>query len=321
MSHQHPSERLSEGVDPGLLVWRNRELVHTPRDEAEGSRRCVHVGALGSVLSGGVSVYGSGALSQGGGRASSLFGGSLTHTHTHTHTRTHTHTHTHARTGTAKAPLTWRERRAVFTHRTPNGRDGKTLAWERFSLNAPPSPDRSLDEIVGLQEYQRRLRDDRTRRKEISSQASGGDLNDVLRPLGIDAIGGFEGTRRLVRTVMDLVADVGLTYKDRFARPRPNAVDPTLRPAIGNPPHQAYPSGHSFQFHAVAEVMTRTLPEVGSTHELFFVAQRVAENREYAGVHYPSDSEAGRQLAQWFLPYLTEACRELMLEARREWIG
>jgi hypothetical protein len=204
--------------------------------------------------------------------------------------------------------------------RLPEG-DPALFAWELFDLPPPPDPDVSLEEVAQLHEYARRLAHDPARRKEIVAQAKGDDLTDVLRPLGIDATGGYPATLRLVRTVQDLTADVVLLYKDRFDRPRPNAVDPMLRPFLGNPPHRAYPSGHSFQLHSIAEVLSRVAPEVGATAELYFAAARVAENREYAGLHYASDSEAGRLLAQWFLPYLCEACRELMLAARREWIG
>jgi hypothetical protein len=70
---------------------------------------------------------------------------------------------------------------------------------------------------------------------------------------------------------------------------------------------------------SVAEVMTRMLPEMPGATELFHVAQRVAENREMAGIHYASDSYAGRELARLFSPYLVLACRRLMRDALQEW--
>ena len=70
----------------------------------------------------------------------------------------------------------------------------------------------------------------------------------------------------------------------------------------------------------VAEVMTRILPENPACSELFHVAQRVAENREFAGVHFEADSVAGRELSRLFAPYLFNACRRQMQRAHQEWI-
>lgn len=297
---------MSAGIAGNLLMLRGGEIADVEGADTAASAR--HVATLGAGSRGAATPYGSGSL----GGASSLHYAFAHHYH---------YASTPDLTGDgagrhAKPPQMWRQRARV------HGRAGagRALPWERFPLDPPPDPDRSLDEIATLHDYQARLRRDEPRRREIPAQAAGDVPVELLRPLGIDELGGFAVTRRLMLTVFEITADVGFAYKAMFARPRPNTVDPTLRPALGNPPHLSYPSNHSFQFFSAAEVMSRTVPEIGATSELFFAAQRVAENREYAGVHYRSDSEAGRRLAQWFLPYLAEACRELMLEARREWI-
>ncbi|WP_394153356.1 hypothetical protein [Loktanella salsilacus] len=61
------------------------------------------------------------------------------------------------------------------------------------------------------------------------------------------------------------------------------------------------------------------MPELPAAVELFHVAQRVAENRKMAGIHYASDSMAGRELARMFAPCLIYACRRLMRDALAEW--
>ena len=43
------------------------------------------------------------------------------------------------------------------------------------------------------------------------------------------------------------------------------------------------------------------------TVQLFAIAERVAENREYAGLHYKSDTRAGKQLAELMLERVREA--------------
>ena len=54
--------------------------------------------------------------------------------------------------------------------------------------------------------------------------------------------------------------------------------------------------------------------------ELARIARNVAENREWAGLHYPSDTTGGRELARRFAPYLREAFRSTFSAAQREWI-
>jgi acid phosphatase (class A) len=54
---------------------------------------------------------------------------------------------------------------------------------------------------------------------------------------------------------------------------------------------------------------------------LDLVTDRVARNREVLGMHYPSDSRAGKKLAEATAPLLM-ACtsfRRLREQARREW--
>ncbi len=144
---------------------------------------------------------------------------------------------------------------------------------------------------------------------------------DILRPLGIEEFGGFPATRDLIRTVLQITERVGYVYKAMFLRIRPNAAATDLRPFIANPPHTAFPSNHAFQNHSLALTLIRCIPEVPATAELLHVAHRIAENREFAGVHYRSDSEAGYRLARQFSPYLFQICRYKMRAAQREWYG
>jgi membrane-associated phospholipid phosphatase len=120
-------------------------------------------------------------------------------------------------------------------------------------------------------------------------------------------------------TVLEVTEIIGLTYKHRFNRPRPNLIEVRLRPALPVPSHAAYPSNHSFQSFSVANIIQRIVPEHPGVAALFHRARRVAENREWAGLHYPSDTEAGQALAARVTPYLVEALDSAMREAQREW--
>jgi acid phosphatase (class A) len=70
--------------------------------------------------------------------------------------------------------------------------------------------------------------------------------------------------------------------KTRFARPRPPGASQT---------HGSYPSGHAAFAACSAILLSQMVPE--KRNELFARASIFAESRIVAGVHYPSDVEAG----------------------------
>jgi membrane-associated phospholipid phosphatase len=185
-------------------------------------------------------------------------------------------------------------------------------------LKQPPDPTETMKEVVELHRKQAHLVQDRARQREIVQQADTSNLSDIMRPLGIEA-GGFENTIRLIEAILQIAERVGYFYKAAFDRVRPNAFDPRLRPFIPVPAHASYPSNHAFQMFSVAEVLSRMIPEHPGSIELFHVAERVAENREYAGLHYKSDTKAGQRLARLFAPYLVKILTPELRQALAEW--
>jgi membrane-associated phospholipid phosphatase len=82
------------------------------------------------------------------------------------------------------------------------------------------------------------------------------------------------------------------------------------------PGHASWPSGHATQAwlkalcieHVLQGVLPGTLitGNLGAvSSNLRMLAIRVARNREIAGLHYPTDSAAGRRLADTITPFLT----------------
>jgi hypothetical protein len=78
-------------------------------------------------------------------------------------------------------------------------------------------------------------------------------------------------------------------------------------PPIAVPGHAAYPSGHATEAYLMAKCLEKVMPVAASTPvdpndpettALQRMAQRIARNREVLGVHYPSDSAAGKKLAE-----------------------
>ncbi len=111
-------------------------------------------------------------------------------------------------------------------------------------------------------------------------------------------------TAYLLDGILRIAQFVVMYYKAEFQRPRPSQLAPALLPPIAVPAHASYPSGHATEAYSVQLCLTEVLrragvvPSVtGPNSPLLRLAQRIARNREVLGLHYPSDSEAGRKLA------------------------
>lgn len=99
-------------------------------------------------------------------------------------------------------------------------------------------------------------------------------------------------THALFRRVLASETAVVGTAKKYYARPRPFVLEPQLEPVIDKPRDGSYPSGHSSWARAVALVLSDMLPEKRA--QILARADEFARNRVVAGVHYPSDIEAGK---------------------------
>jgi membrane-associated phospholipid phosphatase len=108
-------------------------------------------------------------------------------------------------------------------------------------------------------------------------------------------------TIRLSHVCLRIGEMVAIFYKEKYLRPRPNIICPALQPPLGPPGHPAFPSGHALQGWLLTKWLVAITTKDGSSvyqKQLEWLATRVAENRERAGIHYPSDTIGGRHLAQ-----------------------
>ncbi|OIN86684.1 MAG: hypothetical protein AUJ12_05245 [Alphaproteobacteria bacterium CG1_02_46_17] len=87
-----------------------------------------------------------------------------------------------------------------------------------------------------------------------------------------------------------------LSKKMEYGRARPSQLATDLETVIPNPPHASYPSGHAGQSWMVALVLSEIDPV--NAEKFKNQAIDIAHRREIAGVHYPADSAAGRDLAE-----------------------
>jgi membrane-associated phospholipid phosphatase len=102
--------------------------------------------------------------------------------------------------------------------------------------------------------------------------------------------------------VLSEVDEVIVDQKHRFCRDRPwidtaEGVKPIFDLTDWRMPTlKAYPSGHATHAWVWAYLLAKFAPSYQPA--LFKVAAQIALNREIAGLHYPSDSAAGRQLGE-----------------------
>lgn len=84
--------------------------------------------------------------------------------------------------------------------------------------------------------------------------------------------------------------------KDAFKRPRPYWVSANIKAISGSETASwSYPSGHALGAWNIAIFLSKKYPHL--TDGLFNLAQRCAESRVVAGVHYPSDIRVSKEIA------------------------
>lgn len=122
-------------------------------------------------------------------------------------------------------------------------------------------------------------------------------------------------TSRVLQNVIQDATYYFFSFKAQFNRARPYHLEPALQ-NLEAPGHASYPSGHSSASHVHAYLLGYLLPEykeqfLGNAYDMAF-------SREIRGVHYPSDSEAGRAFAEQFVAQLIKSKKfKADLEAMR----
>ncbi len=120
---------------------------------------------------------------------------------------------------------------------------------------------------------------------------------------------------------------VAMHFKRHFARPRPAQVYPALMPILPTPSHPSYPNAHALESALIAACLELAIPSLGSPKEtqgpLDVLAERIGVNREIAGLHFPSDTRAGRSLIPGIMDLLTPCplFHGIVAEAKKEWEG
>jgi acid phosphatase (class A) len=143
----------------------------------------------------------------------------------------------------------------------------------------------------------------------IFSEVTGKDLESSEFPL----------TQALGEDLQKALFKVISALKTQFGRPRPYDFLPGLKPAVQREPSLAYPSGHSAWGMAQATLLAELQPE--RRDAILDRGRQVGYDRVLAGVHYPSDVDAGQKLGPVFAQaWLSEPAHLRRVEAARaEW--
>ncbi len=193
------------------------------------------------------------------------------------------------------------------------------VSWDDISLPPPPEYGsvEMQEELETLQAFMRartvETYDAIVAEQDIQTATIAGyTVAELLYPETPTALS------RLLSYGWEDLATITLAEKKYFDRVRPHMADSRIVPMIDVPRHPAYPSGHSAQSHYLALVLGLVYPEVAD--ELMLRADEIAIHREIAGVHYPSDTDAGAMLAQQFVNALQTdpVFQQLLTEAREE---
>jgi acid phosphatase (class A) len=80
--------------------------------------------------------------------------------------------------------------------------------------------------------------------------------------------------------------------KRHFDRPRPFVIDHNITPVVGRSGSPSYPSGHAT--FAYVDAILLAYMEPHKVVAIFARAKQYSYRREIAGVHYPTDLQAGQ---------------------------
>ncbi|MEO1650753.1 MAG: phosphatase PAP2 family protein [Pseudomonadota bacterium] len=169
-------------------------------------------------------------------------------------------------------------------------------------VDAPPGREETKREVRVLV----RMRALRAQRSAEIVRQIADESTDFERVLGFRLADAPE-LDDVIRTMMHDTLILVARHKKHFSRARPRHVSEAVAPLIPPPGHPAYPSGHATQAYVVAYLLAQKIPSCRAG--LLRVARRIAVNREIAGVHFPSDTAAGVQLARTLVRLFTSVTK------------
>ena len=170
--------------------------------------------------------------------------------------------------------------------------------WQRITLPSPPREDREIDAVIDAVENatEQQKRDYQNCDKDASYY-----IKEHMRKNNL------EYDEDVIEDIEEQCSPIIRHFKNHFNRPRPYQVaqlyNKTLnRFKTGTAKTPAYPSGHAMQPMVVALHYSKKYPE--HKDELIRGAKICGYGRVIAGLHYPSDYNAGIELAKKVMEFM-----------------
>ena len=167
-------------------------------------------------------------------------------------------------------------------------------AIQAINLTPPPADGSEADrkdfsELLRMQNERTPQDCARVRREAASGYESFfGDIGPFPLPVPPEAAA-------FLKRVRADAARSTYVFQKRFARKRPFLRNPQIKPCLPLENGYSYPSGHSALAMTFALVLADLRPDL--RERLLARASSVAMGRALGGVHHPSDTEAGKELA------------------------
>jgi acid phosphatase (class A) len=179
---------------------------------------------------------------------------------------------------------------------TPHFEEG----WNKITL-APPDANTSKDTRAELLEVRRLFKTMTEGQRVTFERQDREDLEqefiDLLRRLGRVV------PKDLGKEILDLseeLATIGLFFKERFQRPRPNELFAAMKakplPEAKTAKSPSYPSNHALIGAFLGDWLAAKFPK--DAVALKALGKQLGALRIVGGTHFPSDVEAGRRLAE-----------------------
>lgn len=135
-------------------------------------------------------------------------------------------------------------------------------------------------------------------------------------------VASFPLTEALLDRARGDLAPILESLKGTFARPRPFQVFPAVAPVVATDDSPSYPSTQAAVGVLFARILAQFDPAAGEA--LLERGRQLGDDRVMAGVHWPSDAEAGQRLGRAFATWWIgqPGNRQLIVEAcAQEWRG
>lgn len=193
-------------------------------------------------------------------------------------------------------------------------------SWELFRLPPPNKNDstkteKEISELISLKESRSSsvINDIQNERNIYGFRFGAVYGNDIFFNYEEDPVRDF-----LLEYIPDLVT-LTFKFKNKFNRVRPSFLSNQIKPIIPVPEHPAYPSAHSSKANFIAIILSQFSPCLAQVFKAD--GERIARNREIAGVHYASDSKAGAILAKQYYDYImkSDKTRKELMIAKSFW--